>query len=106
MAAMVVAVLPAASASAQSANGPSVAIQDNTFMPATLQASVGDTVTWSHTGAAQHTVTADDASFDSGTLNPGDTFTMTFSAPGTYAYHCEFHGDIGGVGMSGTIVVT
>lgn len=106
IAAMVVAILPAASVSAQSADGPSVTIQDNQFMPATLQATVGATVTWSHNGGTQHTVTADDASFDSGVLNPGDMFTTTFTAPGTYPYYCDFHGGPGGQGMSGTIVVS
>ena len=28
--------------------------------------------------------------FDSGPLNPGDTFTHTFAAEGTYDYHCNF----------------
>ena len=101
IAAMVFAILVPGNVSAQDA----VSVQDNQFMPATLQATVGSTITWSHDGASQHTVTADDGSFDSGTLNPGDSFTMTFTAPGTYAYYCAFHGAPGGQGMAGTIVV-
>ncbi len=53
--------------------------------------NVGDTVTWTNTGSMPHTVTAADGSFDSGPINPGDTFSFTFSAPGTYNYACTPH---------------
>jgi plastocyanin len=86
--------------------GSSVMVQDNQFTPSTLQVSAGTTVTWTYTGDSQHTITADDGSFDSGPINGGDTFMWSFSAPGTYAYYCQFHGGPGGEGMSGTIVVT
>ena len=105
MAAMAYAIFLTGGVSAQDAP-PAVSVQDNLFMPVTLQSTVGATVTWSTDGATQHTVTADDGSFDSGVLNPGDTFTMTFTAPGTYAYFCDFHGGPNGLGMSATIVVS
>ena len=38
-----------------------------------------------------HTVTADDGSFDSGNLPDGKTFRHTFKKPGKYKYHCEYH---------------
>lgn len=38
-----------------------------------------------------HTVTADDGSFDSGTLVGGQSFTFTFTKPGTFAYRCTIH---------------
>lgn len=41
-----------------------------------------------------------DGSFSSGLFNPGQSFTLTFSEPGTYNYVCNIH-----PGMSGTIVV-
>jgi plastocyanin len=47
-----------------------------------------------------HTVTADDDSFDSGTLSNGDTFEQTFDEAGEFAYHCEIHSS-----MTGTITV-
>ena len=37
---------------------------DNFYSPATVSVFVGDTVTWRNTGAAQHSATADDGSFD------------------------------------------
>ena len=42
--------------------------------------AVGDTVTWASVDSPDHTVTADDDSFDSGTLSNGDTFEQTFDA--------------------------
>ena len=36
----------------------------------------------------------------------GKTFSRKFTKPGTYPYHCAFHGGKGGEGMSGTVVVT
>jgi plastocyanin len=93
-----------ATASAQ--NGPSVSVQDEFFAPAQAQITTGDTLTWSQDGAEQHTITADDGSFDSGILNPGDTFAQMFDAPGTYAYYCQIHGAPGGVGMAGLVNVS
>ena len=37
---------------------------------------------------------------NSGFLHKGDTFTLTFAAPGTYEYVCRFH-----FGMDGQVVV-
>ena len=68
-----------------------VSIVDFTFEPMVVITSVGSTVTWTNTGAVPHTVTSDVATFDSGILNSGGTFSMTFTAPGTYTYHCAIH---------------
>jgi len=70
------------------------------YNPATLNIHVGDTVLWSNTGVLPHTVTADDGSFDSGLLNTGDTWNMTFSSAGTYSFHCTPH-----PWMKGTVIV-
>jgi LPXTG-motif cell wall-anchored protein len=80
----------------------SVSAEDFVFVPKTVTINVGDSITWTNNGTSLHTATADDSSFDSGTLNAGDTFTHTFNTPGTIPYHCEFHQ---GQGMVGTIVV-
>ncbi|HLZ31342.1 MAG TPA: cupredoxin domain-containing protein [Chloroflexota bacterium] len=89
-----------------SAQAPStIAIQDNQFNPAQVTTSSGATLIWSNAGGDQHTVTADDGSFDSGPLNPGDAFTLPAPAPGTYPYYCQIHGGPGGQGMAGTLVV-
>jgi|SRR5579875_3017509 hypothetical protein len=59
----------------------------------------GTTVTWINKDNTQHTTTSDTGVWDSGILNPGQSFKFTFSSPGTYPYHCNVHP------MSGTIVV-
>ena len=86
-------------------DAPRVSIQDNLFNPGQLQTSSGATVTWTNAGAVQHTITADDGSFDSGVTDAGDTFSWTFTAPGTYAFYCQIHGGPGGQGMAVTIVI-
>ncbi len=81
--------------------GASASIIDFGFAPATLTVRVGSTVTWTNTGSAPHTVTADDGTFGSQTLTHGATFSHAFATPGTYAYHCAIHSS-----MTGTVVVT
>jgi plastocyanin len=79
----------------------SVSIVDFAFQPAQLTVATGTTVQWTNTGSATHTVTADDGSFDSGRLSGGSHFSHTFSAAGTFTYHCSIHPS-----MQATIVVT
>src|SRR5918997_1899322 len=78
-----------------------VAVVDFAFEPGTLTVPAGATVTWTNSGARPHTVTADDGSYDSGRLDPGEQFSQTFDQPGTFTYFCGFHPD-----MQGSIVVT
>jgi plastocyanin len=71
----------------------------------TLVIGVNNTVTWSNDDAAPHTVTSTStpsgaSSFDSGNMNAGQTFTYTFTVPGTYQYHCVYHS-----WMTGTVTV-
>jgi plastocyanin len=82
-------------------DGAAVIIVDFAFQPASLEVPAGTTVTWTNSGAATHTVTADNGAFDSGRLASGATFSQTFDTAGTFAYHCEIHPQ-----MTGTIVVT
>src|SRR6266436_6230443 len=70
------------------------------FSPAATVITVSAPVTWTNTTGVQHTATADGGAFDTSTVNPGQTATITFSTPGTYAYHCSIHTD-----MHGSIVV-
>jgi LPXTG-motif cell wall-anchored protein len=87
--------------SAAPALAASVSAVDFKFVPKTITVSAGTTVTWSNNGQSAHTVTG--ASFNSGNLNPGQSFSHTFTAPGTYAYHCQYHANLG---MVGTVIVT
>lgn len=81
----------------------SVAIGDNFFDPRDLTVTVGARVTWTNEGYERHTVTADNGSFDSGTLSPGQTYSRIFNQAGTFRYYCIFHW---GEGMSGKIIAT
>jgi plastocyanin len=85
---------------ATAATGDAVDIKNFAFAPATLNVKQGATLTFTNDDQAPHTATADNKSFDTGTLNPGDTKTVTFKAPGTVAYTCAIHPF-----MHGTIVV-
>ena len=91
---------PSAAAPVGSSGGGAVAIIDFAFQPASIPVAKGTTVTWTNTGATAHTVTADDASFDSGNVDVGKTFTTTANTAGTIAYHCTIHPQ-----MKATIVV-
>jgi plastocyanin len=62
--------------------------------------SVGDTVVVENTDGAGHTWTAQDGTFDSGTLGSGDSFEFTFTESGEYDFFCQIHPS-----MTGTITV-
>lgn len=57
----------------------------------TLVLGVNNTVVWTNNDVSSHTVTANDGIFDSGIMNPGDTFSYTFAKAGVYEYHCTIH---------------
>ena len=78
-----------------------VLVKGIAFTPKEMSTAVGVAVTWVFDdGGLEHTVTADDKSFDSGRMSKG-TYPKIFSSPGTVAYHCEVHAR-----MKGTIVIT
>ena len=82
----------------------SVSIKDFYFEPSEAAIQPGDTITWTNNGNHPHTVTADDGSFDSGTLQPGESFSHTFWNPAMVPYHCSIHPSMTGsvsVGQSG-----
>jgi LPXTG-motif cell wall-anchored protein len=101
--ALALALLSAGPVWAQSAG---VSAVDNAFEPAEIEVESGTSVTWTNDGDAPHTATADNGSFDSGNMDPGDDFTETFVDEGRYPYYCEYHGGPNGQGMSGVVVVT
>ena len=79
------------STSMYSNNPNSVSIKNFAFSNTSLSVTAGTTVTWTNNDATAHTVTADDGSFDSGNIAPGNSFTHTFSSMGTVHYHCSIH---------------
>jgi plastocyanin len=68
-----------------------VAIPGFSFQPKRVVALVGDTLTWTNASGQTHTVTADDDSFDSGALEPGQSFAHTFAEQGAFTYYCTIH---------------
>lgn len=83
-----------------------VNLQDSQFQPVSIHVTVGTTVTWKNDDSMAHTVTSGadrtaDGKFDSGELDPGKSFSYTFTKAGTYPYFCAYHGD-----MNGTVIVT
>ena len=77
-----------------------VMIRNYAFAPAALTVKVGTRVTWTNRDATAHTATMDQGALDTGTIRPGQSKTIDFTRPGTYAYHCAFHAF-----MTGTITV-
>lgn len=83
---------------APAAEGAQVFIVDNEpdltnwhYDPAEITVPAGTTVTWVNRGKEEHTVTADDRSFDSGMKRPGATWQRAFPKPGRYTYYCVPH---------------
>lgn len=79
-----------------------VSIEEFAFTPGTIIITTGTTVRWTNEDSVAHTVTSDPAGvFDSGTLQPGETFEYRFDTPGTYPYLCTLHPS-----MTGTVIVS
>jgi plastocyanin len=95
------------SPTAAAGTGPQVTIrlQQRQFSPPQQTVKVGDRVTWVNNDSVPHTVTADDGSWDSGVLQPGQSFSLVTSKAGHYAYYCALHGGPGGQGMAATLTV-
>jgi plastocyanin len=66
-----------------------VTISNFEFSPDTLEVKVGDTITVDNKDQTEHTVTARDKSFDTGTFMGKTNFTVTKA--GTFEYTCEIH---------------
>jgi len=94
-----------------------VGMTDMGFVPPAITVNVGDKVVWKNSSPVIHNV-VDDASkalstidvklpsgahpFDSGLLQPGQSFSRVFTEPGIYRYVCTLHE---GSGMKGVVVV-
>jgi len=86
-----------------------VEVRDFDFFPQHISIAAGDRIDWIWTGQVAHTATSDiqgDAdSWESGLLNNGASYLSPVLSAGVHPYYCIPHGDVGGVGMSGTITV-
>lgn len=71
------------------------------FVPPEIRAKVGDVIAWTNRDSVPHTATLDDDSCTTDSLGEGGVGALTFSAPGSYPFHCKIHPT-----MTGTIEVT
>ena len=74
-----------------------VSIQNSAFTPASVTVMETGSILWVNNDGTLHTVTADDGSFDSGDIQPGGSFGLTFTAIGPHPYHCKYHPEMTGL---------
>jgi plastocyanin len=76
-----------------------IEVVDIDYDPKDATVEKGVTVKWTNTGNLPHTVTKDEGpgpDFDSGTMQPGDTYEETFTTAGKIGYLCTIHaGQVG-----------
>ncbi len=66
------------------------------YIPSLVEINAGESVTWQNQDVAFHSVTSGtyenpDGLFDSGHLDPYQSFTLTFDNTGEYDYFCTLH---------------
>ena len=88
-------------------SGAAIAGLTDTWDPADVTVSVGDTVTWTWSGSADgHNVLGvDDTAINSGDKSADGSYSYTFATAGTFNYYCTVHGTADGAGMAGTVTV-
>ena len=69
---------------------------DRCYIPSMIVVDSGNQVTWVNEDSAFHSVTsgfygAPTELFDSGHLDPFESYTLTFDETGIYDYHCTLH---------------
>jgi amicyanin len=85
------------------ADGPAgaVSIDNFTFTPPSLTVKAGTTVTWTNRDDIPHGIASSNNAFaKSKALDTDDSYSFTFTTPGTYQYFCYVHPH-----MVGTVVV-
>jgi amicyanin len=78
-----------------------VSIDNFTFKPQTVTVKAGTTVTWTNKDDIPHGIASANGAFArSKALDTDDSYSFTFTVPGTYQYFCYVHPH-----MTGTVVV-
>jgi plastocyanin len=95
----VAAATSAASAAAPAAKKPAVKIINYSYMPKSITVKAGTTIIWTNNDNTGHTVTF--KAFGSPVLGQGKTWSHSFTAAGTFKYHCTLHPE-----MTGKVIVT
>jgi plastocyanin len=69
-----------------------VFIQNSAFNPSTITVLANTAITWTNNDGMPHTVTSDTGNeLNSGNIPANGTWSHTFTAAGTYLYHCTIH---------------
>jgi plastocyanin len=74
-----------------------VRMRDYLYAPMTLTIRAGDTVEWVNDDDVVHTVTSENAGFDSRGIQRGERWRARFTEPGVYPYYCGPHPFMKGV---------
>lgn len=69
----------------------STTLTSTAYAPNPMTVAVGGTVTWTNNDSVAHTSTGENGAWNSGSIAPGGQYSKTFSAAGTFAYHCTIH---------------
>ncbi len=77
--------------SGEASKSEKVEIVEFTYQPDPVVVQAGGKVIWQNQDTAPHTATADDGSFDTGTIEQGKIGSATFKEAGTFTYFCEIH---------------
>jgi plastocyanin len=78
-----------------------VSVDNFSFTPATLTVKVGTTVIWTNKDDIPHGIASSNNGFKrSQALDTDDSYSFTFTTPGTYQYFCYLHPH-----MVGSVVV-
>jgi plastocyanin len=85
---------PEATTSSQTSTEQQINIKSFNFVPDIAEVSMGTTVTWINDDNVPHTVTSVSGSFDSGSIDPGKTYSYKFNQAGTFEYSCTNHPSI------------
>jgi plastocyanin len=75
---------------AQTSRTAAVDIDHFAYHPPTLRIAKGSTVAFSNSSGVTHTATRA-GSFSTGRIKPGESISIRFKQPGTFAYHCTIH---------------
>jgi plastocyanin len=95
------AAMAASAAASKAMHTEQIEIRNFAFAPATLTVPAGTRVVWTNQDEEPHVITSAGSLFaPSKGLDTSDSYAVTFSKPGTYAYYCSIHPM-----MVGTIIV-
>ena len=88
---------PSTAAPAGAVGATKAELRGMAFAPNRIEIAAGTTIVWTNNDPVVHTLTADDKSWDSGAIEPGQTWSHTFTQPGEFAFHCTPHPFMKGV---------